>query len=812
MKSPIFTRKPSVLNAAVLSTLLTIPAIIQTAQAADNQYQFDISKGSLGGALTQIGEASGSKLLVPSELINGLTTQGISGRYTLKQALQKTLDGSGLGFTVNATNKTINVIKAADKVETLDTVHVDATVEGFFGDAPPEPGGFKAEYQTTATKMAMPLKETPQAISVVTRESMDARQVRDVTSALELTAGVSTARAADGGPFAGRGLGGGEGFVLRGQELDGKRDVRIDGVMVSSNIFDLAAYERVEVIKGPSSALYGQTSLGGMINLIRKKPKTQYEGSVSGVVGSFNTRRLEVDVTGPLDEKKHLLGRITVAHDNSEAFIDDVETRTSLIATSLEAHISDQTRILFQLLYQDDEYTPSRGVPLRLDGDQLKIPDVSRSLFAGVPSQEKSNAQNYLVSVGVDHEISDRWLVNLILQKGGQSRERFFDGYANTGYLDSTGDIYIYSDTSTTEDDNWSGELRLNGEFNALGREHQILVGLEHSESRTDLAFGYTYLGGGNLYTGDFAADSILSGGAGNQDFDYDTRTNSTSTAPYLQMVLNPVDRVKLLIGARYDFSDIKRTDNISNTVDKSKDEVFTARIGLSWKMNDNVSLYGNYGQSFEPAIDARSVSGEILKPVTGDGVELGIKTEWLGGKLGSTMAVFQQELDGIPITDPNNTNFQINGGLQRTRGAEFEVTGAPLPGLTIGAALTLLNSEFIDPRDDNYGLSPDGIKKQGSFFASYEIQKGLLRGLVVGGSFISVGERQVLGFGMNEYMEGYERVDLNFSYKAFDNLDISLNVRNLFDKKYIERVRDRYQDNFFGAPRAALLKTTYHF
>lgn len=813
-------RRRAILSGVLMTTTTLTGACLRQqalAQAGatgqpSQQRRFDISAQPLADALTAFGRQSGVQVSVDGALVRDLVSPGVRGAMTAEEALSRLLQGSGLLHRrIGPDTVTLERGAPAGAV-VLSPVRVEGAAVARFGDAPPEPGGFKAEHQTTATKSPLSIRETPQAITVTTRESIDARQARDLTSALELTAGVSTARAADGGPFAGRGLGGGEGFALRGQELDGKRDVRIDGVVVSSNAFDLAPFERIEVVKGPSSTLYGQGSLGGFINMVRKKPKPEFEASATAVAGSFSTRRAEADVTGALDSAQRLLGRLTVAYDDSGAFIDGVETRVAVFAPSFEARIGERTRALFQILYQDDEYTPSRGIPLRLEGDRLRIPEVARSLFAGVPSQEESNAQNLLATARVDHELSDRWLASLFLERGGQNRERFFDSYANAGYLDTSGAVYVYSDTSTTEDRNWAGELRLDGAFDVLGREHKALFGLERNRRRTDLAFGYTYLGMGNLYTGDFAAGAILPGGAGNQPFDFDIRTISANTAPYVQLTLNPVDRLKVLAGARYDSSEIDRRNNITGAVDDKDDNAFTMRLGLSYELTANITGYAIYGESFEPSVDARSVSGDILEPVTGEGYEAGFKTEWFGGALGATIAVFQQELDKVPITDPSNRQFQINGGLQRTRGLEVEASGSPLPGLTVGAASTFLHSEFIDVRDDNFGLSPDGAERQSSLFLRYEIQNGPLQGVGLGATLVSVGERHTLGTGINEVMDGYERVDFGLSYAATEGVDLSLSVRNAFDERYIVRLRDRFQDNFFGSPRAVLVRANVQF
>jgi outer membrane receptor for ferric coprogen and ferric-rhodotorulic acid len=795
--------------AAMAGTTVAGAIAPRAADAQPVERNYDIPGGPLSGALARFAAEAGILLSADARLTEGKSTAGLRGRYAVQEGLNTLLNGTGLAAIDGPTGYVLEMLPPADKESLLPEVSVTGSADRL-SDMPPEQPGFKAEYQESATKMPLSIRETPQSITVTTRESIDARQARDLSSALEMTAGVTSGRSADGGPFAGRGLGGGAGYIMRGQELDTKRDVRIDGAVVSGNEFDLSAFERVEAVKGPSSVLYGQGSLGGFINMVRKKPKAERSASIMTQIGSFNTKRVEADVAGAFDSDQRLLGRMTLAYDDSDAFIDHVETRTMVFAPGIEARIGDRTRALLQFLYQDDKYLPSRGVPLRLEGNEAKMPNVDRSLFAGVPSQEKSSAQNNLFTVDIDHEISDRWLGKLLLQKSGQSRERFFDSYANNGYLDASGDVTMYSDTSITKDDNWAGELRLEGRFDALGREHAILVGFEQNQRKTHLAFGYTPLGPGNIYTGEFQAANVLPGGARNQDYDFDINTTSENRAAYGQVVLSLFERTKLLAGLRFDQSDIRRRNNLTGTIDEKRDEEPTWRLGLTQDFSNSITGYATYAQSFNPSVDARSESGTILDPETGEGVELGIKTEWFERRLGATVAVFRQELDNRPITDPNNNNFSINGGLMRTDGLEVELTGSPVPGLTLGAASAWLDSEFIDPQDENFGTIPGGtVKRQSSLFVSYEIQRGTFVGLGMGATLINVGDRALGG---EEFVAGYERVDLNFYYRGLPKWDFSLQVRNLFDETYIERPRDRFQDNFFGSPRAALFRAEYRF
>jgi iron complex outermembrane receptor protein len=531
-------------------------------------------------------------------------------------------------------------------------------------------------------------------------------------------------------------------------------------------------------------------------------------------VGSWDTWRVEGDVTGALDEEGRFRGRLTTAWDDAGSFTDHVNTRTLTVAPSLAFELGESTRVLTQVLYQEDEYTPSRGMPLRGGEDgELFIPDIDRSLFTGVASEEKSHGEVYLATVEIDQPINDNWLASLLFQKSGVRTQRFFDAYSNACCLTTSGDVYMYSDTSKATGDSWAGELRLDGRFAAFGREHRVLIGLEHAQRDDDLAFGYTYLGLGNLYAQEFQAVNVIPGGARNQNFDFDFSNQNLDQGIYGQLLLTLNDRLKVLTGARYDWSEIEHLNNNDGTLDTKDDGELTWRVGLTWEATDNLMAYGIYAQTFNPTVDARSESGRILDPESGEGLEFGLKTEWLEGRLGATAAVFRQELDNIPITDPLNPNFNINGGLQRTDGVELEVSGQA-GGLTLGAAAAWLDSQYVDPRDPNYGFTPWGlIEHQASVYAAYRVQDGAVKGVELGVTVVDVGDRRQGDWFLGDmFLEGYTRTDLNLSYHGLPQWEIALQLRNVTDERYIERLRDKYQDNFFGSPRAFLLRTQYKF
>ena len=805
------------LHGMIGAALPALPALAQVGAAQE----LDFPAGPLSESLARLATASGLRLSADPALVGDRKVAALKGRYTVRQALDALLAGTGLDATVEGGAITIGTASAASgSAPVSDQVVVTGSSLPRWG-APPPDHGFGARYQDSATKMALELRETPQAVSVITRESMDARQALDANTALELASGVVSGRSGQGGPFAGRGLSPGGNFNLRGQDLNPDRDILVDGFAVASAAFDLAAFERVEAIKGPSSTVYGQGSLGGFVNMVRKKPEADLLANAALQLGSFGMRRVEGDVAGAMDKNALVLGRLTAVYDDSKSFTDGVETRVAMIAPSLEWRIGERTRALFQVLYQKDDYIPSQGVPLKIDGDTARAPRISRRTFVGMPSSELSDSDNTLASVRVDHQLTDEWLATLVLQGNRSNMHRIFDsyGYSFTGL--AGGLVTLEADTARIENRNWAGELRLDGRFEAFGREHRALVGVAGNQRKNHTAFGYAYIAVANIYADNFAAYGTVPGGAGSLPFNVDNSNTSKNQSVYGQVLLSLLDRTKLLIGTRYDWSEQSRTDNLAGSGDSQRVGASTSRIGLVQDLTAELTAYASYAQSFNP-VDAYSKSGEILQPERGTGYEIGLKGEWFDKKLQGSMAVFQQELDNRPITDPTDPNFSVSSGLQRTKGLELEISGTPYPGVTLGAAGTWLNSRYVNSQDPDYGLRPyDTVDRFGAVFASYQIQGGSLAGLGFGVTWASMGKRSLSFAGAGSFygngsdaifVPGYQRWDANFYYRGLPGWDFSLQVRNVTDSTYIERVRDVSGSNYFGSPRAVLFRADYRF
>ncbi|MGH8653413.1 MAG: TonB-dependent siderophore receptor [Gammaproteobacteria bacterium] len=270
---------------------------------------------------------------------------------------------------------------------------------------------------------------------------------------------------------------------------------------------------------------------------------------------------------------------------------------------------------------------------------------------------------------------------------------------------------------------------------------------------------------------------------------------------------------MSVLLGGRYDWTDTSFENRlVSGSKVQKRAEAFSGRAGLTFDVTGQVSVYGLFAESFDPVTDP-GANGQILDPETGEIYELGIKTEWLGDKLGITAAVFRLDRDNIPIaalTGPGEDPFFISAGLQRSDGIELEINGEPLPGWNVSLGGVLLDSEFKD--GPFVGSLPGGTADwQVDLFSSYELQGGPLNGLGFGVGLFAIDERGASTFVPGATLEGYERVDLHAFYNGFKPLKIALQVRNVFDERYVEGA-DRLSFGQFGSPTAVLLTVRYDF
>jgi iron complex outermembrane receptor protein len=487
-----------------------------------------------------------------------------------------------------------------------------------------------------------------------------------------------------------------------------------------------------------------------------------------------------------------------------------------LLAPSVEAVINDKTRLLLQFLYQKDSYDTNLSVPTYIVGDKIEVPEQFSSqteLYGTIG--DKSTKELSSTALTINHELSGDWIATLKLQADKKKRKYIAGNFAYQYY----GYIYTAHDKDNANGDDWAGELRLQGHFDAFNREHQVTAGVEINERKWERVsgFSYEYIATLEDYTGNIADYPYVSASEISDGSPLKYRTKNK--AFYAQVLLSLTDNTKLLMGSRYDIAD----DSLEYWVTESrkqKNNALTSRVALIHTVNDNINAYAAYSESFVPTISLDS-SYNILDPETGEGYEAGLKTEWFDKNLGVNVAVYRQDLNNRPIDDPSDSTgtFSVSSGLHRTDGVELEINGSPYLGWTISAAAAWMDNEFIEEGDDYYGLSiGPSVDQQFSLHTNYEIQQGGFKGLSLGATFISVGDRNHInpdwasdsGKSEQVYLDGYNRLDVNFSYNVTSNWDVNLLVRNVTDEKYLD-TGDLY-GVYYGAPRSVLLEATYNF
>lgn len=701
------------------------------------------------------------------------------------------------------------------KPKTLQKVRVDAGIED---------EGVKAETQETATKLPLSLRETPQSVSVITHDALDARQVLTLGQALELSAGVT--QFSGNGPFAGQPSFGFNQTTIRGMAIDDLYDFRDDGLVSGSyyQIPDLAIYDRLEVVKGPNSVLYGRGSVGGLINRVRKKPLAQSQADLELSIGSFDTYRADADLTGPLTASGGLRGRLVAAYQDEGTFVDGPESQRTVVAPSLDVDLSTRTRLLLQALYQGEDIIPNTGVPLRATGSGYDAPNISRSQYNGVVTREPYTWETKSVNAKLDHDIGDRWLATLRLATSAIDTPIRVDAYAygfredgddpaTVDIVERRGDTSIIGSDYEIERDIWSAELQLSGGFSLAGREVAAVIGLDHNQndySRRGIyynVYGFYAPGAdGNLYDGVFNPADESNPLVGSK-FGGDPR----STGFYAQGQIHATERLKVLLGARYD--DVELRSFNGDTKNRETVSDVTGRIGLTYDLNKQVSIYGLYAQSFNPVLFDTGRNGELLDPETGEIFEIGAKSDWFDARFGVTAAIYRIDRNDIPVgadVAPGETPYSVSSGLQRSEGFEVEINGQPLPGWDIALAYNRVDSEFKDPRDPFFGIQPGGTADwQLGLFTRYEIQAGPLRGLGFGASAFAIDDRGVSTWSPGT-LPGYERYDLHAFYRGWNAMEVSLVVRNVTDEVYIEGADRPSAYAQFGSPTAAMLSVRY--
>ena len=651
----------------------------------------------------------------------------------------------------------------------------------------------------TATRTDTPLRDIPQSIEVVPQQVLEDQQVIRVEEAVRNVSGVFQGNTAGGATTA---------YVIRGFE---QLSTLQDGFVLSDyGSPETANLERIEVLKGPASILYGATEPGGVVNLVTKKPLSEPFFEAEFQAGSFGFIRPRLDISGPLNPDKSLLYRLNAAYERSDGFRDfDQDIERVFIGPAVTWKISDRTDLTLQLAYLDDKRPLDRGIPAFGEG----IADIPISRITGEPDDFIQN-QQFTAKYELQHRFSENWsLRNAFQYLNEDLTVNNFDPDTleeNDGILSRNQRIIDQLTQS------YSLQTNLVGKFATGSIKHTLLLGVDLTHRSRDLDFASNLSTSAPLNIFDPVYNLVPRVSFSEMDLLLSQRTKTNSLGIYLQDQITLTDNLKLLLGGRFDIVDqnIKNNPTAFEPTSSSStqyNEAFSPRVGIVYQPIKPISLYASYTRSFRPN-EQTTFDGSLLEPERGTQYEVGVKGDWLDGRLSTTLSFYQIKKTNVATVDINNPDFVIASGEQRSQGIELDIAGEILPSWKIIASYAYTDSEVTNDNSIPVGNRLNNIPEHSaSLWTTYEIPRGGLRGLGFGIGFSFVGERE--GDIENTFeLPSYFLTNGTIYYRR-DNWKAALIVKNLFDVGYFESstgVRER--GAYPGAPLTILGSISVEF
>ncbi|NIE74274.1 TonB-dependent siderophore receptor [Pantoea sp. Ap-967] len=793
---------------ALFVSVLMIPALPCTSAFADAvTREYHIAQGDLGQALTRFAAQAGIVLSFDPSTLEGRKTPGLEGAYSVEQGLQALLAGSGMRVVKENDGRYFLAPPSGDSTAMeLSATHVNSVG---LGETTEGTGSYTTGVTSTATKMNLSIRETPQSISVITRQQMDDQHLASVTDVLKQNPGITLSQ--DGG----------ERFHIysRGSEIS---TYQLDGVNTTqdyltrnmpSTLMDMAIFDRVEIVRGATGLMTGAGEPNGVVNLVRKRPTREFQSYVQAGIGSWDYYRAEADVSGPLIDSGKLRGRLVAAKQSNQSYMDWYSQDRDLLYGVLEADLSDSTTVRLGMDYQTYDANGAPGVPLFYSNGQPT--HFSRATSTGPRwMYEDYTTKNY--SFGLDQELGQGWQLKVAgnyMDVDRQSLSSFYRTGAGVSTLDQASGTAIADRLQVDAHQVQRGlNVTLQGPFELFGQTHELITGFDYLDYENNHFTGTAGAASFNFYTW---GNRLPQPGSYSPLLDYDLFIRQTGY--FVATRLNFTDDLHLILGARTtsyrsDSNQVVLTTGTGNPSHLQERGEVTPYAGLIYDLNDEQSVYASYTDIFKPQT-SRDRTGKVLDPVTGQNYEMGWKGEFFNGRLNTSAALYLIKRDNLAEDDtgfaipgvPNSTASRAVSGAE-TKGVDLELSGEIARGLELHTGYSHSRTEDAGGTRLTTQLPLDTFR----LWTTYRLP-GEWERLTLGGG-VNWNAKQSLATRYNTRItqEDYAVASLMARYKISQQVTATLNVENLFDKKYYAGLAGNY--GHYGAPRNATLNLRYDF
>lgn len=683
---------------------------------------------------------------------------------------------------------------------TLDTIVV--TANPLYAIDPSEDNDlYNANVATVGTKIPDYLENIPQSISVITQAKIDDLNLDTLDQIAKRTTGLRVLQNDDGRSS----------IYSRGYEYD---QYSIDGLAspmasINGTLPNLAAFDRVEVMRGPSGLFNSASEMGGVVNLVRKRGKADGKQILEANVSNPEGYGVSADLQGSLSADDSLVGR-TVLQYNQRAnpVVDDIggkDNQNSTVYVSVDKQLNDTSKFGLGYLMQDRQITPDNGLPTFADKSLISLP---RDDFYGAKWND-FNSQSHDVFTDFEHRLASAGVVSAGMRYS--DREADYN-YAFAGGALEDNKTSVAGIGADIHETSLSADVNLSQPFKIGNHQSEYVIGADYKRFKTENENARTKALGKDLTAeqiNDLNQVDILEQARRSQKGFALAHTENTlsETGLYGKVNYKPMPKLSLIAGGRLSHYEIESDDKISNadasTDSSSKATGYGAAV---YELTPNINAYGSYTQVFTPQYVANK-DGELLKPREGDQIEIGLKGHW--------QDTLSARLSAYRLTDenaaaPTKDGDQVALGERQMQGVEVEVNGEIMPNLQVSGGYSYLDSDIkqtSSAKDDGiFLLMP---KHSANLWVNYEAANVLARPLTVGLGVNVVGE---FSSSQGVKADSYSTWDAMVSYPFNDQLTGQLNVYNLFNKDHYVRVGSLNTFNMPGDEREVKASLSYKF
>jgi outer membrane receptor for ferric coprogen and ferric-rhodotorulic acid len=791
--------RSSALSAAVACTLLVgaVQAHGASSQAAGTSVEklsLNIPAQQLRQALLMFSQQTGQNVLLDGNLDAALRSSAVVGSYSAQEALAELLRGSGYSFA--RTDAVTVYLVPLPQVSGSNEVNLPATqIQNRSIQDGSQGLGYQGKPVSSTTRLGLSDKDTPQAVTVITREQMDDFKLNSVKDALRNAPSVTVEQfETDRTAFTSRG------FKIENFEYDGMGMPFSGGVLVGEQ--DMTEFEQIDVLHGANGLMSGAGDPSATVNLVRKRPTDTFQAKIDTSIGSWDNRRLGVDVSGPLTESGNVRGRFMTSHDKGNSYLDRYSHELNIAAGLLAFDLSDADTLTVGFSQQNSYSNGSTwgGLPIA-DYANNRIHYSSRSSSVGQP-WTYWNVRTQRAFAELTHAFDNGWASKLTLTGTSQDSDTKML-YAIPATADT---VYAYINRTTSTEHQLTGEAQLSGPFSLLGREHELTLGANYGRLHHKERGHYRTASGNQI---EDLAD-VLAGAVVEPEMNYTDELNTQLFTDRQKSVFagarfSLTDDLHWIAGARMLSADGDGM-GYGSPHDTREHGKVTPYTGLVYDLTPQWSLYTSWTKIFKPQY-FRSTAGGVIEPLEGKSMEVGVKGKLLDERLNLNAAVFKTEQQNVAEATGEIANGQYlyRGIDYKSSGLELEASGEALPGLEVAGGYTYVRIE------DNNGdkarqYVPTHTLRGSVTYRLPDLPKAKV------GTRVQWQSKTEVDSNSNVRQDAYALVDLMASYDFDDHWSTSLNLNNVTDQKYLLSLYQAAGSTNYGAPRNVTASVSWKY